>query len=251
MIFPGSALARKHADWVMAAELVETSRLWGRTVARVDPTWVEPLAEHLVARTYCEPRWSASRGSVVATERVTLYGLPIVTDRTVQYGRIDPRALARAVHPQGAGGGRVARPARLPGRQPRAARGGRGARAPLAAARHPRRRRGAGRLLRRANPGRRGVGGALRPLVARRAARRPGPADLHPRAADGRRRGGEMDPRDWPETWRQGDLELAGSATGSTRARPTTASPCTCRWPCSGNCGPTASSGSCRLREGW
>ncbi len=90
MIFPGSALARKTPDWVMAAELVETSRLWGRTVARVDPTWVEPLAGHRLARTYSEPRWSASRGSVVATERVTLYGLPIVTDRTVQYGRIDP-----------------------------------------------------------------------------------------------------------------------------------------------------------------
>jgi ATP-dependent helicase HrpA len=90
MIFPGSALARKTPDWVMAAELVETSRLWGRTVARVDPKWVEPLAGHLLRRMYSEPRWSASRGSVVATERVTLYGLPVVTDRTVQYGRIDP-----------------------------------------------------------------------------------------------------------------------------------------------------------------
>jgi ATP-dependent helicase HrpA len=91
MIFPGSALARRPPDWVMAAELVETSRLWGRTAARIDPRWVEPLAGHLLRRTYSEPRWSASRGSVVATERVTLYGLPIVTDRTVQYGRIDPR----------------------------------------------------------------------------------------------------------------------------------------------------------------
>jgi ATP-dependent helicase HrpA len=90
MIFPGSALARKGPDWVMAAELVETSRLWGRTVARVDPRWVEPLAGHRLVHTYSEPRWSASRGSVVATEWVTLYGLPVVTDRTVQYGRIDP-----------------------------------------------------------------------------------------------------------------------------------------------------------------
>jgi ATP-dependent helicase HrpA len=93
-IFPGSSLARKPPDWVMAAELVETSRLWGRTVARIDPQWIEPLAGHLVKRTYSEPRWSAKRGSVVATERVTLYGLPIVSDRTVQYGRIDP-ALSR------------------------------------------------------------------------------------------------------------------------------------------------------------
>src|SRR4051794_31930823 len=89
-IFPGSSLARKNPDWVMAAELVETSRLWGRTVARLDPQWIEPLAGHLLRRTYSEPRWSGSRGSVVATERVTLFGLPIVTERTVQYGRIDP-----------------------------------------------------------------------------------------------------------------------------------------------------------------
>ena len=89
-IFPGSALARKPPAWAMVAELVETSRLWGRDAARIDPKWVEPLAEHLVSRTYSEPRWVASRASVVATERVTLYGLPIVTGRTVQYGRIDP-----------------------------------------------------------------------------------------------------------------------------------------------------------------
>jgi ATP-dependent helicase HrpA len=89
-IFPGSALARRTPDWVMAAELVETSRLWGRTVAKIDPKWIEPLAGHVVKRTYSEPRWSKSRGSVVATERVTVYGLPIVADRIVQYGRIDP-----------------------------------------------------------------------------------------------------------------------------------------------------------------
>ena len=93
-IFPGSALARRPPAWVMVAELVETSRLWGREAARIDPRWVEPLAEHLVQRSYSEPRWVASRGSVVATERVTLYGLPIVTGRTVAYGRIDP-VLAR------------------------------------------------------------------------------------------------------------------------------------------------------------
>ena len=89
-IFPGSGLAKKPPAWAMVAELVETSRLWGRDAARIDPKWVEPLAEHLVNRSYSEPRWVASRASVVATERVTLYGLPIVTGRTVQYGRIDP-----------------------------------------------------------------------------------------------------------------------------------------------------------------
>jgi ATP-dependent helicase HrpA len=89
-IFPGSALFRKPPSWAMVAELVETTRLWGRVAARIDPADVEPLAGHLVKRTYSEPRWDPRRGSVVATERVTLYGLPIVTDRRVQYGRIDP-----------------------------------------------------------------------------------------------------------------------------------------------------------------
>ena len=90
MVFPGSGLARRPPPWAMVAELVETSRLWGRTAARIEPAEIEPLAQHLVKRTYSEPRWDGRRGSVVATERVTLYGLPIVTDRTVAYGRIDP-----------------------------------------------------------------------------------------------------------------------------------------------------------------
>jgi len=87
---PGSGLFKKPPDWVMAAELVETSRLWARTAAKVDPAWIEELAEHLVVRTYAEPRWSARRGSAVAQEKVTLYGLPVVASRTVAYGRIDP-----------------------------------------------------------------------------------------------------------------------------------------------------------------
>jgi ATP-dependent helicase HrpA len=93
-IFPGSTLSRRQPDWVMAAELMETSRLWGLNVARIEPEWVEPLAGHLVKRSYSEPRWQARRGAVVATERVTLYGLPVVAGRTVAYGRIDP-ALSR------------------------------------------------------------------------------------------------------------------------------------------------------------
>jgi ATP-dependent helicase HrpA len=88
-IFPGSGLAKKPPDWVMAAELVETSRLWGRTVAAIEPEWVEPVAAHLVKRTYSEPRWSRSAGSAVATEKVTLYGIPIVADRNVLLARID------------------------------------------------------------------------------------------------------------------------------------------------------------------
>jgi ATP-dependent helicase HrpA len=93
-IFPGSSQARRQPAWVMVAELVETSRLFGRVAARIEPAWIEPLAGHLVKRTYSEPRWDARRGAVVATERVTLYGLPIVAGRRVAYGAIDP-ALAR------------------------------------------------------------------------------------------------------------------------------------------------------------
>ena len=91
-IFPDSALARKPPQWVVAAELVETSRLWARVTARIDPAWAEPLAAHLVRRSYSEPRWDARRGAAVASEKVSLYGLPIVAARTVMYGRIDPAA---------------------------------------------------------------------------------------------------------------------------------------------------------------
>lgn len=89
-VFPGSALFRKQPRWLVSAELVETSRLWARVNARIEPEWVEPLAGHLVKRTYSEPHWERKRGSVVASERVTLYGVPLVVDRKVNYGRIDP-----------------------------------------------------------------------------------------------------------------------------------------------------------------
>ncbi|GGK41536.1 ATP-dependent RNA helicase HrpA [Nocardia camponoti] len=90
MIFPGSSLAKKPPRWVMAAELVETSRLWGRIAARVEPEWAERLAGDLVKRTYSEPHWSSKRGAARAYERATLYGVPLVTGRPVDFGRIDP-----------------------------------------------------------------------------------------------------------------------------------------------------------------
>ena len=74
----------------MSTELVETSRLWARYSAAIDPAWAEPLAGQLTRTTYAEPHWSGSRGSAVATARVLLYGLPIVQDRAVQWGRINP-----------------------------------------------------------------------------------------------------------------------------------------------------------------
>jgi ATP-dependent helicase HrpA len=89
-VSPGSALFKKPPRWVMAAELVETSRLWGRVAARIEPEWVESLAEHLVKRTYSEPHWEQPMGAVMAFEKVTLYGVPVVASRRVNYGRIDP-----------------------------------------------------------------------------------------------------------------------------------------------------------------
>jgi ATP-dependent helicase HrpA len=89
-IWPGSAVGRKPPALVMAAELVETSRLWGRTVARIEPEWAEALAPHLVRRTYSEPHWSSKRAAVMARERVTLYGVPLVADRLIGYGSVEP-----------------------------------------------------------------------------------------------------------------------------------------------------------------
>ncbi|MBV1779624.1 ATP-dependent RNA helicase HrpA [Paeniglutamicibacter sp. ABSL32-1] len=89
-VFPGSALSRKSTEWVMAAELVETSRLWARTVARLDPKWVEEVAGDLLKRSYSEPHWSRNSGAVMGYEKVTLFGLPIVPRRRIQYSKVDP-----------------------------------------------------------------------------------------------------------------------------------------------------------------
>jgi ATP-dependent helicase HrpA len=94
-IAPGSVLRRRSPRWVMAGELVETSRLWARTVARIEPTWVEPLAGHLVRRSYGEPWWDADRGTALVSERVTLFGLPIVDGRRLPLGRVDPGEARR------------------------------------------------------------------------------------------------------------------------------------------------------------
>jgi ATP-dependent helicase HrpA len=90
MIFPGSGLFKKPPKWSMVAELTETSRLYGRIAARIQPEWIEPLAGHLLKRSYSDPRWSKKAGAVLASEKVTLYGITIVADREVQYGDIDP-----------------------------------------------------------------------------------------------------------------------------------------------------------------
>lgn len=90
-VFPGSHLFKRKPKWVMTAELVETSKLYARTVAKIEPEWVEPLAQHLVSRSYMEPHWEKKRGAVMAYEQVSLYGLILVGRRPVQYSKIDPK----------------------------------------------------------------------------------------------------------------------------------------------------------------
>ncbi len=89
VIAPGSALTRRPPPWVMAAELVETNQLYARRVARIEPKWAERAGAHLVKRSYGNVRWDPKGGRAVATEQVTLYGLPIVSDRVIGYDRVD------------------------------------------------------------------------------------------------------------------------------------------------------------------
>ncbi|MGE5210546.1 MAG: ATP-dependent RNA helicase HrpA, partial [Acidobacteriota bacterium] len=95
VIAPGSVLTRRPPPWVMAAELVETNQLYARRVAKIEPKWAERAGAHLVKRSYDNVRWDPKGGRAVATEQVTLYGLPIVSDRVIGYDRVEP-AQARA-----------------------------------------------------------------------------------------------------------------------------------------------------------
>jgi ATP-dependent helicase HrpA len=89
-LFPGSSLYKKGPKWIVATELVRTSRLFARTVAAIEPEWIEKLAGDLCRHSYSEPHWEKRRGEVMACEKVTLFGLPIVERRMVRYGRVDP-----------------------------------------------------------------------------------------------------------------------------------------------------------------
>jgi ATP-dependent helicase HrpA len=94
VLAPGSVLTKRPPRWVVVAELVETSRLYGRTAARIEPEALERVGAHLVQRSYSEPHWDAQRGAVMAYERVTLYGLPVIPRRRVNYAQVEPE-LAR------------------------------------------------------------------------------------------------------------------------------------------------------------
>lgn len=91
-IHPSSGIGRKRPQWLMAAELMETTKLYARMVAKIEPDWIEPLARHLVKTNHFEPHWEKKRGQVVAFEQVTLYGLIIIGRRPVHFGPVDPVA---------------------------------------------------------------------------------------------------------------------------------------------------------------
>ncbi len=95
MIFPGSGLFNRGGNWIVAAEIIETSRLFARTAANIESDWLEELGGLLCKRTYSAPHWEKERGEVVASEQVTLFGLAIITGRPVSFGRIDPDGAAR------------------------------------------------------------------------------------------------------------------------------------------------------------
>jgi ATP-dependent RNA helicase HrpA len=90
VIFPGSKVSKSSPKWIVAAEIVETSRVFARMVARVEPEWIEPLAGHVVKRHYFEPHWEQKRAQVMGYEKVTLYGLDIVPSRSIPYSKVDP-----------------------------------------------------------------------------------------------------------------------------------------------------------------
>ena len=203
VLAPGSVLTRRPPRWVVVADLVETSRLYGRTAARIEPETIEHVAEHLLQRTYSEPHWDAKRGAVMAYERVTLYGLPIVTRRRIGYAADRSRNRPRTVHPACTRRRRLGDPTPLlPRQRATACRAGR-ARGARAASRPARRRRRDLRLLRCADPRRRRVGAPFRRLVEEAAPTHAGSAHLHPRRPDARR--GRRRPAG---RWRSGDLTL-------------------------------------------
>ncbi|MBV4541278.1 ATP-dependent RNA helicase HrpA [Pseudomonas vlassakiae] len=106
-VHPSSGIGRKRPQWVMAAELVETTKLYARMVARIEPDWIEPLATHLIKKNHFEPHWEKKRGQVVAYEQITLYGLILVGRRPVHFGPIDPVTSRELFIREGLVGGEI------------------------------------------------------------------------------------------------------------------------------------------------
>ena len=106
-LWPGSGLIQEKPKWVMAAELVETSKRFGRIAAKIEPRWLEQLGEHLTKRTYSDAHWHEKSQSVMAYEKVTLFGLPIVARRRVPYGHLDPKTSREIFIEQGLVAGKL------------------------------------------------------------------------------------------------------------------------------------------------
>jgi ATP-dependent helicase HrpA len=106
-VHPSSVIGRKKPNWIMAAELVETSKLFARMVAKIEPDWIEPLAGHLIKKNHLEPHWEKKRGQVVAYEQITLYGMIVVGRRPVHFGPIDPTASRELFIREGLVGGEI------------------------------------------------------------------------------------------------------------------------------------------------
>jgi ATP-dependent helicase HrpA len=106
-VHPSSVIGRKKPTWIMASELVETTKLFARMVARIEPDWIEPLAPHLIKKNHLEPHWEKKRGQVVAFEQISLYGLIVVGRRPVHYGPIDPVVSRELFIREGLVGGEI------------------------------------------------------------------------------------------------------------------------------------------------
>jgi ATP-dependent helicase HrpA len=106
-VHPSSVIGRKKPTWIMASELVETTKLFARMVAKIEPDWIEPLAPHLIKKNHLEPHWEKKRGQVVAFEQISLYGLIVVGRRPVHYGPIDPLVSRELFIREGLVGGEI------------------------------------------------------------------------------------------------------------------------------------------------
>jgi ATP-dependent helicase HrpA len=106
-VHPSSVIGRKKPTWIMASELVETTKLFARMVAKIEPDWIEPLAPHLIKKNHLEPHWEKKRGQVVAFEQISLYGLIVVGRRPVHYGPIDPVVSRELFIREGLVGGEI------------------------------------------------------------------------------------------------------------------------------------------------
>ena len=219
---PGAHLSKKPGRWLVAAELVETTRLFGRGLAAIEPQWIPPIAGHLLKTQLLEPHWEKKAAEVVALERATLYGIVIYNNRRVNFGRVDPAAAREIFIREALVQRRVGDPAALPGAQPQADAAGAGAGAQGAAPGRAGRRRADPRLLRRPAAGRRLLRRRAGALVPRRGKRQPRLLQLT-RDELMRHEAAGITTDAFPKTIRLGGIDCAASLPARSRATPRTA----------------------------